>query len=170
MPTELMLRRCLSAAFLDHGDLSRSPADANGLALAHVYGEPPNAIAVSDKRLTGNEAERIARLPELVELERDRNRARSRRKPQPFRVKPVTLGDLVKSGKLLEVHCSSCQPARHVYIDAGSLDLAKRLAVPDVANHLVCSVYGAKNADTDHPDLGQPTCEGARSYRPLSGL
>jgi hypothetical protein len=127
MPTELMLRRCLSAAFLDHGDLSRSPADANGLALAHVYGEPPNAIAVSDKRLTGNEAERIARLPELVELERDRNRARSRRKPQPFRVKPVTLGDLVKSGKLLEVHCSSCQPARHLYIDAGSLDLPRRM-------------------------------------------
>jgi hypothetical protein len=45
--------------------------DANGLGLAHVYyGEPPNAIAVSDKRLTGNGAEKIARLiarlPELV--------------------------------------------------------------------------------------------------------
>ena len=55
--------------------------DANGLALAHVYGEPPNAIAVSDKRLTNNEAEKIARLiarlPELVELEKDRNKARS---------------------------------------------------------------------------------------------
>jgi hypothetical protein len=50
--------------------------DANGLALAHVYGEPPNAIAISDKRLTNNEAEKIARLiarlPELVELEKDR--------------------------------------------------------------------------------------------------
>ncbi len=48
--------------------------DANGLALAHVHGEPLNAIAISDKRLTNIEAETIARLltrlPELVELER----------------------------------------------------------------------------------------------------
>ena len=92
-----------------------------------MYGEPPNAIAISDKRLTTNEAEKIARLiarlPELVELEKDRNRAKSRRKPQPLRFKPVTIGDLIKSGKLLEVSCSSCRPARHLYIDAGSLDL-----------------------------------------------
>ena len=53
-----------------------------------MYGEPPNAIAISDKRLTNNEAEKIARLiarlPELVELEKDRNKAMSRRKPQPL--------------------------------------------------------------------------------------
>ena len=83
--------------------------DANGLALAHVYGEPPNAIAISDKRLTNNEAEKIARLiarlPELVELEKDRNKARSRRKPQALHFKPVTVGDLIREGKLLEVHC-----------------------------------------------------------------
>jgi hypothetical protein len=36
--------------------------DANGLALAHVYGEPRNAIAISDKRLTNIEAEKLARL------------------------------------------------------------------------------------------------------------
>jgi hypothetical protein len=55
--------------------------DANGLALAHVYGEPPNAVAISDKRLTDDEAEKIARLiarlPELIELERERNRPRA---------------------------------------------------------------------------------------------
>jgi hypothetical protein len=28
--------------------------DANGLELAHVHGEPPNAIAISDKRVTDN--------------------------------------------------------------------------------------------------------------------
>jgi hypothetical protein len=76
--------------------------DANGLALAHVYGEPPNAIAISDKRLTNNEAEKIARLiahlPKLVELEKDRNKARSRRKPQPLHFKPVTVGDLIREG------------------------------------------------------------------------
>src|SRR5262245_23622542 len=73
--------------------------DANGLALAQVYGEPANAIAISDKRLTNQEAEIIARLlarlPELVEHERDRNWARSRRKPEPLRIMPVTIGDLI---------------------------------------------------------------------------
>jgi hypothetical protein len=90
--------------------------DANGLALAHVYGEPPNAIAISDKRLTNNEAEKIARLiarlPELVELEKDRNKAKSRRKPQPLHFKPVTVGDLIRDGKLLELHCTNCRPER----------------------------------------------------------
>jgi hypothetical protein len=78
--------------------------DANGLALAHVYGQPPAAIAFSDKRLTDANAERLARLivrlPEFDELERDRNRARSRRKPQPLRIKPVTIGDLARDGKV----------------------------------------------------------------------
>ena len=54
------------------------------MALAHVYGQPTAAIALSDQRLTDDEAERIARLivrlPELVELERDRNKAKSRRR------------------------------------------------------------------------------------------
>ena len=36
--------------------------DANGLALAHVYGQPPAAIAFSDQRLTDDEAEKIAEL------------------------------------------------------------------------------------------------------------
>ena len=55
--------------------------DADGLALAHVYGQPPAAIALSDQRLTDDQAEKIARLiarlPELVELERDRNKPRA---------------------------------------------------------------------------------------------
>jgi hypothetical protein len=58
--------------------------DANGIVLAHVYGQSDGAIAVPDSRLTNDEARRISklisRLPELVELERDRNKARSRRK------------------------------------------------------------------------------------------
>ena len=55
--------------------------DANGLPLAHVYGQPPVAVAFSDKRLTDDEARRvsklISRLPELVEVERDWNKART---------------------------------------------------------------------------------------------
>jgi hypothetical protein len=51
----------------------------------------------------------------LVELEKERNRARSRCKPQPLRFRPVTIGDLIREGKLLEVHCSNCRPERHLY-------------------------------------------------------
>jgi hypothetical protein len=133
--------------------------DANGVALAHVYGHP-DAVAISDKRLTNNEAEKIARLiariPELVELEKDPNKARSRRAPQALHIKPVTIGDLIRDGKLLEVHCGNCRPARHLYIDASSLDLPKRLPVPEVANHLVCSVCGIKNSDTYNPIWARP--------------
>jgi hypothetical protein len=80
--------------------------DANCIVLAHIYGQPDGAIAVSDSRLSNDEARRIAklitRLPELVELERDRNKARSRRRRRPLHSKPVTIGDLIREGKLLE--------------------------------------------------------------------
>ena len=50
--------------------------DANGMVLAHVYGEPDDAITVSETRLIYDEARRISqlisRLPELAEVERDR--------------------------------------------------------------------------------------------------
>ena len=134
--------------------------DANGIVLATVYGQPDGAIAVSDTRLTNDEARRISklisRLPEPVERETDRNKAKSRRKPQPLGLKPVTVDDLIKSGKLLEVHCSSCRPARHLYIDAGNLDLPKRMPVPEVANHLVCSKCGARNSETHNPIWARP--------------
>src|SRR5262245_35071549 len=117
-------------------------------------------IPISDKWLTNDEARRIskliARLPELVELEQDRNKARSRRKPQPLRIKPVTIGDLIREGKLLEVHCGNCRPERHLYINAGSLDLPKRMPVPEVANHLVCSKCGARNSETHNPIWARP--------------
>jgi hypothetical protein len=88
-------------------------------------------------------------------LLRNNPRARSRREPQPLHLKPLTVGDLIREGKLL-VHCGNCRPARHLYIDARSLDLPKRLPVPQIANHLVCSVCGAKNSDTYHPIWARP--------------
>src|SRR5262245_23296107 len=54
--------------------------DAYGIVLAHVYGQPDGALAISDIRLTSDEARRISklisRLPELVELEQHRNKAK----------------------------------------------------------------------------------------------
>jgi hypothetical protein len=48
-----------------------------------------------------------------VEVKRDRNKARSRRKPQSLRFKPVTIGDLIREGFIDEAdlkaksHCSN---------------------------------------------------------------
>jgi hypothetical protein len=84
-------RACPCAAFPSLGGSSLCPAgtrvlDSNGIVLAHVYGQPDGAIAVSDNRLTDDQARRISklisRLPEIAELEKDSNKARSRRKPQ----------------------------------------------------------------------------------------
>jgi hypothetical protein len=61
------------------------------------------------------------------------------------------IGDLIREGKLLEVGCGSCRPARHVYIDAGSLGLPKRMSLPEMASHLVCSKCGARNSETCNP-------------------
>jgi hypothetical protein len=105
---------CLSAAFPSPGRSSRCQGykviDVNGIVLAHVHGQPDGAVAFSDTRLTQDEARRISklisRLPELVELEKDRNKARSRRKPQLLRIKAVTIGDLIRDGRFLEVHCA----------------------------------------------------------------
>jgi hypothetical protein len=134
--------------------------DANGLALAHLYGQPPDAIAFSDKRLTADEAEKLARLivrlPELIELERDRNKAQSRRRSLRPPSRTVTLGDLARDEKLLEVECSACKPARHLCIEPLSLGLPKRMPVPDVANHLVCSVCGARNNELKRPIHARP--------------
>ena len=37
---------------------------------------------------------------------------------QSLRFKPVTISDLIREGQLLEVHCASCRPEHHLYIDA----------------------------------------------------
>jgi hypothetical protein len=134
--------------------------DANGIVLAHVYGQPDGARTVSDTRLTSDEARRIskliARLPGLVELEKDRNRARSRRKPQPLRSKPVTIGDLVREGRLLELRRASCRPERHLHLNPEILRLPRRMPVPEVASHLVCSGCGARNSETYNPIWARP--------------
>jgi hypothetical protein len=134
--------------------------DASGVAVAYVYGRSDGAMAESEAGLTIDEARRIskliARLPELVELERDRNKPRSRRKPQPLRSKPVTIGDLIHEGKLLEIHCASCRPERHLYLDPELLCLPRRMPVPELARHLVCTKCGARNSATHNPIWARP--------------
>ena len=71
-------------AFPNPGQKGRHPVmDANGVCLAHVYGQPSGAIAVSDNRLTNNEAQciskLISRLPSWWRME-EPNKAGSRSK------------------------------------------------------------------------------------------
>jgi hypothetical protein len=66
-----MLAPCRSAVFPRPWRFEPIPGgyrvtDANGLALAHVYGQPPDAIALSDKLLTDNEAVKLATYPERL--------------------------------------------------------------------------------------------------------
>jgi hypothetical protein len=111
----------------------------------------------------------MTRLPELVELEKDRNKASSRRK-QPLRIQPVTIGDLIREGKLLEVHCGNCRPARHLYIDAGSLDLPRRMPVLGAGQPSRLQRLWRQEQRHPSSDLGQAECQSARGDRPLSGF
>jgi hypothetical protein len=47
--------------------------------------------------------------------------------------------------------------------------LPKRLPVPDVANHLVCSVCGARNGDLNHP-IHAAGYESSRGDRQISAM
>ncbi len=163
VPAQLILAAMPQRRFPAHGDLSQSPAGIGSsmpmVCAGSCVRTAADAIAMSDKRLTNNEAERIARLiarlPELVEL----RRSGQGQEPPQAATPPLQARDGWRPhqrGKLREVDCGNCRPARHLSIDAGSLDLPKRLPVPEVANHLVCSVCGAKNSDTYHPIWARP--------------
>ena len=114
-------------------------------------------------------AQRTAAAAIAAELERDRNRARSRRKPQPLRSKPVTVGDLIRDGKLLEVECSACKPSRHLYIEPLSLGLPKRLPCrmwPTISS-AASVVPGMTNSTADTRAAG---CESSRGDRQISAM
>jgi len=68
---------------------------------------------------------------------------------------PVTLGDLARDGKLLEVECSACKPFHHLHRATGAR-IAEAAAGADVANYLVCSVCGARNDELKRPIQAGP--------------
>ena len=45
----------------------------------------------------------------------------------------MTIGDLIREGNLLEVHCGAYRPERHLYVDAESDGLPKHMPMPEVA-------------------------------------
>jgi hypothetical protein len=56
---------------------------------------------------------------------------------------PVTIADLKRDGKLLEIGCLAC--SRHLYVDPASVGLPDHQPVPSAAARLRCSVCGATN-------------------------
>jgi hypothetical protein len=68
-----------------------------------------------------------------------------------MRLGPVTLGDLIRDGKLMWVYCISCGRERDV--DPTSLALPPGTPVPTLGrSHLKCSGCGAREIDT-RPEL-----------------
>ena len=67
---------------------------------------------------------------------------------------PVTIADLIRDDKLLEIGCLGC--GRHVYVDAAASGLAKCLPVPNAAARLACSQCGAINQPIWHPIWARP--------------
>jgi hypothetical protein len=67
---------------------------------------------------------------------------------------PVTIADLIRDGKLLEIGCLGC--GRHVYVDAAGVGLPINLPVPSAAARLACSGCGAINQPRWHPIYARP--------------
>ena len=67
---------------------------------------------------------------------------------------PVTIADLIREQRLLEIGCLGC--GRHVYIDAAASRLPDSLPVPQAAARLACSKCGAINQPTRHPIYARP--------------
>ena len=58
-----------------------------------------------------------ARLRELVELEKDRTKAKSRRKPQPMLVEPIAFGDLIRERSCLMSIDTTCPVCHEMIAD-----------------------------------------------------
>jgi hypothetical protein len=61
----------------------------------------------------------------------------------------VTIGNLSRSGELLEIGCIDC--SRIVYVEAQSLRVADSQPVPSLARRLKCSRCGARNGLIHNP-------------------
>jgi hypothetical protein len=88
---------------------------------------------VSMASLMGQSPSQTLRLPELVEMARDRNKARS----CVDRSRYGSSRDgrrLDPGGKLLKVHCANCRPERHIHFNPEILRLprAKKFFSADV--------------------------------------
>jgi hypothetical protein len=73
---------------------------------------------------------------------------------------PVTIADLIRDGKLLEIGCLGY--GRRVYVDAAGAGLPNNLPVPSAAARLACSCCGAINQPSWHPIYARPDARARR--------
>jgi len=66
--------------------------------------------------------------------------------PMPHDPGPVTIGDLRRDGKALEIGCMNCD--RHGYFAPRTLALPDTLPVPEAAARLRCSRCGFRSNPT----------------------
>jgi hypothetical protein len=75
---------------------------------------------------------------------------------------PVTLGDLVREGKLLWVYCRECCRERDV--DPATIPLPPEFPVPEVGSRMKCSACGSLAIETK-PELYPGGIEAMRQRR-----
>lgn len=124
--------------------------DGNDLPLSHHDGWEGARISASG--LTVDEAHEIAELIARLQGPVERLEQGRGSKPQerlPLGTDAVTLAELSRNGRMLEVGCNICH--RHLFIPPSSLKLSQRLPLLEVANHLTCSQCGARNTELKTP-------------------
>ena len=63
---------------------------------------------------------------------------------------PVTLGHLIREGKLLWTYCHDCCRERDV--DPATIPLSPEFSVPEVGSRMTCSASGSRAVETK-PEL-----------------
>lgn len=68
-------------------------------------------------------------------------------------LRPVTLGDLIASGRGLSVHCIKC--GRHTVLAPETVPLPAAKPVPEMAGRFKCSQCGSRHTEArpDYSDL-----------------
>lgn len=78
---------------------------------------------------------------------------------------PVSLGDLIRDGRLMWVYCCDC--GRELDIDPSTLALPADTPIPSLGRrHMKCSVCGSRKIDT-RPELYPGGIGAARGRRPM---
>ena len=75
---------------------------------------------------------------------------------------PVTLGDLIREGKLLWCYCRHCGRERDV--DPATITLPPEFPVPEVGRRMKCGACGSREIETK-PELYPGGSEAIRNRR-----
>jgi hypothetical protein len=75
---------------------------------------------------------------------------------------PVTLGDLIREGKLLWTYCRKC--CRERDIDPATIPLPPEFPVPEAGSRMKCSACGSRKVETK-PELYPGGIEAMRNRR-----